>query len=281
MRLVGAVSQAGGQVNEDAWGTVGRDNDVAAAWVLDDVTGINKHNYLSGKTDAAWFVGRAQWHLQGLTADNRPLHEILHCLIELLIEDWRLASGQFSFPPDYDSPATCLTLLKRYAHGWHALRLGDSSLLAHNADGSIEVFAAPANDSISDVLAERAKQLRTAGTVEINSLLAEFQPQLLAQRKTRNTAGGLSILKADIVTLQFAEYRKFENVRQFLLCTDGFYSAVDCYALHDDSSLLREAMKGVEKVLDDIRKVEADDPECQKFIRFKATDDATAVTLSI
>ena len=44
MRLVGTVSQAGGQVNEDAWGIVGRADDVAAAWVLDGVTGINGRN---------------------------------------------------------------------------------------------------------------------------------------------------------------------------------------------------------------------------------------------
>ena len=234
MRLVGTVSQAGGQVNEDAWGIVGSADDVAAAWVLDGVTGINGRNYLPGKTDAEWLVGRTHRHLQSLTAENRPLHEIMHDLIELLIEDWRLASGQIRFPPDYDSPATCLTLVKRYAGGWHTLRLGDCSLLALMVDGTIEVSGASEYDSILGALAKRAKQIGALGTAEIKSLIAEFRLQLLTQRKSRNTVGGLSILKADMAALRFTEYRRFQNVAQFLLCTDGFYGVVDCYNLHNN-----------------------------------------------
>ena len=281
MRFVGAVTQAGGQVNEDAWGMVGNDDDVSAAWVFDGVTGINSRNYLPSETDAAWFVARANLHLHALAAQSHPLNEILRMLVELLIEDWQFASKQLDLPADYDLPASCLTLIKRYKNTWQAVRLGDCNLLARKADGSIDVFAAPADDSLSDAMTKRAKQLGATGSVEMKSLLAEFQPLLLAQRKTRNMAGGLSILKADMGALQFTEYQQFGNVSQILLCTDGFYRAVDCYALHDNSSLLKEAMNGVERIIHDIRKVEAGDPACQRFIRFKPSDDATAMMLSI
>ena len=40
-------------------------------------------------------------------------------------------------------------------------------------------------------------------------------------------------------------------------------------------------MNGVENVLCEIRNVEAGDPDCQTFLRFKPSDDATAVMLSI
>lgn len=281
MRLVSAVSHAGSHVNEDAWGTVGNNEDVEAAWVLDGVTGINERNYLPGKTDAAWLVERVNTHLFRLAAEKLSLNEILANLVDLLIEDWRLASAQFDFPSDYDPPATCLLLVKRYQNNWNVVRLGDCSFIVRKNDGTIDSLAALQHDLISDALAERAKQLRATGTVEIKSLLAEFQPQLLAQRKTRNTASGLSVLNADIAALKFAEYRQFENVDQFLLCTDGFYRAVDCYDLYSDASLMAAAMKDVERVLRNIRSVEADDKNCQRFIRLKAADDATAVALSI
>ena len=111
MKLVSAVSHAGGQVNEDAWGMVGNNEDVEAAWVLHGVTGINTHNYLLGQTDAAWFVEHAHAHLLRLTAENHSLDKILANLVDLLIEDWRLASTQFDFRLDYDPPATCLLIL--------------------------------------------------------------------------------------------------------------------------------------------------------------------------
>ncbi|MDP8995711.1 MAG: hypothetical protein M3O03_01720 [Pseudomonadota bacterium] len=79
--------------------------------MLDGVTGINTHNYLPGQTDAAWFVEHAHTHLLRLTAENHSLDKILANLVDLLIDDWRLASTQFDFPLDYDPPATCLLIL--------------------------------------------------------------------------------------------------------------------------------------------------------------------------
>ena len=52
MKLVGAVTQGSGAINEDGWGYVGSADDVSAAWIFDGVTGINEHNFLGGGTDA-------------------------------------------------------------------------------------------------------------------------------------------------------------------------------------------------------------------------------------
>ena len=281
MRLVGAVSQAGGQINEDAWEMVGGADDVSAAWVLDGVTGINARNYLPGETDAAWFVGRANLHLQSLAALDSSLNEILFQLVERLIEDWNAVSSQIEFPADYDPPASCLTLIKRYGSLWHVLQLGDCSLLVQKADGTIEIANEQDHDSISNALAARAKELRMRGPIDIKQLLAEFRPQLLAQRNSRNTAGGLGILKAQPATIQFANYWQFRNVAKVLLCTDGFYRAVDCYGLYSNDGLLKASMKSVERVLAEVRMVESDDPDCQRFVRLKASDDATAIVFSI
>ena len=119
------------------------------------------------------------------------------------------------------------------------------------------------------------------GPVDIKQLLAEFKPQLLAQRKSRNTVGGLSILKAHQAAIQFAKYWQFGSVSKILLCTDGFYRAVDCYGLYSNDGLLKASAKGVERVLAEVRKVESDDPDCQRFVRIKASDDATAIMFSI
>ena len=146
---------------------LGNNEDVEAAWVLDGVTGINTHNYLPCQTDAAWFVEHAHTHLLRLTAGNHSLDKILANLVDLLIEDWRLASTQFYFPLDYDQPATCLLLVKRYENTWNVVRLGDCSLFVCKNDGTIDSLAALEHDLISDALAERAKQLRAIGTVEI------------------------------------------------------------------------------------------------------------------
>jgi hypothetical protein len=67
-----------------------------------------------------------------------------------------------------------------------------------------------------------------------------------------------------------------------LLCTDGFYRAVDVYGIFDDAQLIPACLEpgGVERVLRSIRAVEAEDPDCTKHMRFKPADDASAIILN-
>lgn len=283
MRLVGAVSEGSGAVNEDGWGFAGADNDVEAAWVFDGVTGINERNYLPAGSDAQWLVARAHGHLMRLAGSKAELPAIVASLVDLLIGDWREISAGLEFPADYDPPAACLVLVKRSGATWQAARLGDSCLLARADDGSHRIVAASPNNVFDNWLAREAEKRRAAGVSDVKRLLDEFRPQLLAGRRTRNTPGGYSILEASPAAAQCAEYLDLGSPSDLLLCTDGFYRAVDHYSLHGDEGLIDAcaAPGGVENVLRQVRAAEAADPECRKYRRFKPADDATAVMLRI
>lgn len=281
MKLVGAATQGSGAVNEDGLGFLGSAGDVSAAWIFDGVTGINRKNYLGGGTDAAWFVAKAHDHLRALAGLDLPLREILSKLVKALIVDFKAAAKTINLLKDYDPPAACLILLKRYGGAWQALRLGDSCLLARGSDGlHMSVVASP-NNAFDHWLSTEALKRRDAGMLDIKELLAEFRPQLLQGRKSRNSPGGYSILEASPSAMEFAEYFDLGAPGEILLCTDGYYRAVDHYALHSNESLLEASLTpgGVDSVLDSIRGVEADDPACVKYLRFKPADDATAMAL--
>jgi hypothetical protein len=281
LKLVGAVTQGSGAINEDGWGCLGSADDVSAAWIFDGVTGINEQNFLGGGTDAAWFVAKAHDHLQALASLDLPLSEILSKLVQALIVDFKAAAKNFDIPQDYDPPAACLVLLKRYGGAWQALRLGDSCLLARGSDGAHLSVAASPNNAFDHWLSAEALKRRDAGMLDIKELLAEFRPQLMQGRKLRNSPGGYGILEASPSAVEFAEYFDLAMPGEILLCTDGYYRAVDYYALHSEESLLEASLApgGVDSVLNNIRDVEASDPTCVKYLRFKPADDATAVAL--
>lgn len=281
MRLSGAVSQGSGAVNEDGWGFIGTEADVAAAWIFDGVTGINGRNYLPGGSDAAWLVARAHEHLLTLAAADAPLTAIVARLVVALIDDWKKASAGLSLPATYDPPAACLILAKRYGSTWQALRLGDSCLLARAADGRHRILAASPNNVLDHWLSTEARQRRAAGVLDVRALLTEFRPQLLASRKSRNTPGSYGILEANLAAAEHAEYLDLGEPQDILLCTDGYYRAVDHYDMHSDETLIEASSGayGVDHVLADVRAVEAGDPTCDKYLRFKPADDATAVML--
>jgi hypothetical protein len=281
LKLVGAVTQGSGAINEDGWGFLGSADDVSAAWIFDGVTGINGQNFLDGQTDAAWLVAKADGHLRTLGALDLSLREILSKLVQALIIDFETAVKVLDIPKDYDPPAACLILLKRHGTEWQALRLGDSCLLARGGDGAHISVAASPNNAFDHWLSAEALKRRDVGMLDIKELLAEFRPQLMEGRKLRNTPGGYGILEASSSAVEFAEYLKLEGPREILLCTDGYYRAVDYYALFSEEGLLDASLApgGVSAVLDRIRAVEAADPACEKYLRFKPADDATAVVL--
>ncbi len=281
MKLVGAVTQGSGAINEDGWGCLGSVDDVSAAWIFDGVTGINGDNFLGGGTDAAWFVAKAHEHLRTLASLDLPLCDILSKLVQDLIADIKAATKGLDLPGDYDPPAACLILLKRYGWSWQALRLGDSCLLARSSDGAHISVAASPNNAFDHWLSAEALKRRDAGMLDVKELLTEFRPQLMQGRKLRNSPGGYGILEASPSAVEFAEYFDLGTPREILLCTDGYYRAVDYYALHSEESLLDESLasRGVDSVLGSIRSVEASDPACVKYLRFKPADDATAVAL--
>ena len=281
MKLVGAATQGSGAINEDGLGFLGSAGDVSAAWIFDGVTGINRKNFLGGGTDAAWLVAKAHEHLQTLAGLDLSLREILSKLVQALILDFKTTVKSLNLPKDYDPPAACLTLVKRYDGTWQALRLGDSCLLARGSDGAHISVAASPNNAFDHWLSAEALKRRDAGLLDIKELLAEFRPQLMQGRKMRNSPGGYGILEASPSAVEFAEYFDLGTPREILLCTDGYYRAVDYYALHSDESLLDASLAsgGVDSVLESIRAAEASDPTCVKYLRFKPADDATAVAL--
>ncbi len=281
MKLIGAVTEGSGTVNEDGWGYLGTPDDVSAAWVLDGVTGINGKNYLSSGTDAAWLVERVHNHLLELAALDISLREVMSRLIQFLIADWLDSSKGLDLPETYDPPAACLILAKRYGDGWYTARLGDSSLLARAAEWERTILVVSPNNAFDHWLAAEAAKRRAAGARDSENLLAEFQPQLAQGRKLRNKAGGYSILEANISALEFAEYLDLGKPSEIMLCTDGYFRAVDHYALYSETGVLDASLVkgGVNSVLKEIRTVEAADPNCEKYPRFKPADDATAVVL--
>jgi hypothetical protein len=274
------VTEPNGTINEDGFGYLGDPNDVAAAWVFDGVTGINTVKLLEAPSDAAWLVARTHHHLLDLAKRTIPLPDILAQLVARLISDWNEATARLDVPADYDPPAACLILVKRYGGQWKALRLGDSCLMARSSGRDHQVFAASPNNVFDNWLSAGARKRRDAGVLDIKALLTEFRPQLIAARQKRNTPDGYSILECNKASLAMPEYIDLGSPEDILLCTDGYYRAVDHYGLFDDEGLLNASRAGVSGVMAAVRSAEAADPACERYLRFKPADDATAVMLT-
>jgi serine/threonine protein phosphatase PrpC len=282
VKIASVLTDAGGAHNEDAYGFIEKHGEVESAWVIDGVTGINEKNILPAATDAVWFVERAQFHLHLLAASEKNLPEILAQLTDHLIADWQAATKDLQMRSDYDLPACCLLIVKNTHAGWQAMRLGDSFLLSKS--GSLHNHPAPASNltALEQLLKTEARQRRSAGHYDFKELLAEFGPQMLANRRSRNTPGSYSVLEPTLRSLDMPQFIDLGYPTDILLCTDGFYRCVDHYGIRDDQSLIDACgtQGDAENLLSAMRNIERDDPECKTYLRFKPKDDATVLKLA-
>lgn len=281
MKLAGIISTGSGAINEDAAGCVEEAGEVVVAWVFDGVTGVNSHPLLDVPSEPAWFVSVADQHLRDVVMKEHGVDDVLRALVPRLIESWQAALQGRAVPAGYDLPAACLTLAKCVSGRWQVLRLGDSTVISRGRE--VKRLDFPPNDlpDLESELRQKAAALRQSAHLDFSVLRETFRDRLLDSRKHRNVPGSHSILVPDLSSLAMPQVVDLGTPTQILLCTDGYYRAVDTYGMHDDQSLMTSSAcpGGVQEVTKAIRRIEAEDVACLKHLRFKQADDVTAVML--
>jgi hypothetical protein len=183
-------------------------------------------------------------------------------------------------PQDYDPPACCLLLVREHEGRWDAVRIGDCSLLVAEQNGQFFQYTEFPLQWLDRELRMKSRDRRLQGRSQ-TEIIAEFRPLILASRQKRNKLGGYGILEADPACLDFVEYIAIEDPRRILLATDGFYRLVENYGAYADRALLEAAAnKGLEILRAELRQIEASDPTCHRYPRFKVGDDASAICLT-
>lgn len=282
--LHSAVTAPGSKTNEDAYSLWPDATEPLAAWVLDGVTGINDRALLPGPTDAAWFVTQVQETLPALLAIavDRPAPDLIARLCDALAIRQDAAWLSPDGAAGHETPAASFVLCRQLGAGLEVARLGDCLVLLEWMDGHVQLLDDPALAAIEADLKARILHLRAKGVADPAATLGAMMPMLRDIRRRRNIAGGYGVLTADQGCLALLQVDRFpaEDLRSILLVSDGYYRLVDVYGAMPDAELLRRTSEsGAEKMLTELRAIEAADPHGALHPRLKIADDATALLL--
>ena len=282
--LHSAVTAPGSRINEDSYGTWPGGQAPRAAWVLDGVTGINDRALLPGPTDAAWFVAQVQAELPALlaAAPERPIAELIARLVDTLDARQQTAWLSPAGADGRETPAASFVLFRHLGDHVEIARLGDCLVLLETTDETVQVLDDPVLSVIEADIKTQVLALRSQGITDPAAILAQMMPFLRDVRRRRNIAGGYGVLAADRACLDLLRVDRFpaRELRGILLASDGYYRLVDIYNTMSDADLLRRTSEaGAEKMLAQLRVIEANDPQGALHPRLKMADDATALLL--
>jgi hypothetical protein len=275
LEIIDHVCDAGAQHNDDLWGN--RDN---AVWIMDGATGLSADRiFPDTPSDAAWFVAAID---AGLRAANweKPTGDCLRDAVATT--EQRFRKEALRPPADMASwPSGAVTILNVRRHGVELVNLGDCKLLFRGATGrAVRSFGTSALARLDRMLVDGIVQLQNEGITDPAAIWHRVLPHIRANRARMNTEGGYWVLDVAGRGLDHIEELLVppEQIRDFLLVTDGFYRLVDTYRIFDDETLLDAALsRGLAALCRELRTIETQDAGCRSYPRLKPRDDATAV----
>jgi serine/threonine protein phosphatase PrpC len=268
------------KANEDSFAVAGK-----AAAVFDGATGLGER-LMPGPSDAAWIAqfgarrfrayaeagakdaqGDIRDWLRGAAADAEKSYKALRRRAP--VENYEIAYASAVMAAiEYD--------------GLHVLWFGDCAALLRDESGAFTLLG----DIMTKRDSERARvemlSQSTGRGPAAPGVRDEFLPALRHARNRVNTADEW-LFAPDIRCADHAKHARVTVTpgSQLLLASDGFLALASDYDAYAPETLLAAcAERGLAALAEELRAIEASDPDGVRFPRFKRSDDATALLLA-
>jgi serine/threonine protein phosphatase PrpC len=254
-----------------------------AAAVFDGATGLGER-LMPGKSDAQWIAqfGARRFRAHAETG-GRELREWLRATAADAEKSFRALRKR---PPieNYEIAYASAVMAMPDTDGLQILWFGDCAALLRNGSGEFAILG----DTMDKREGERARVARlwkpggpgpaAAGVRE------EFLPALRVSRNAVNSPRGDWLFAPDAACADHAKQARVTAVAgsSILLASDGFLALASDYERYSPETLFDAAgERGLAVLGEELRAIEASDPEGLRYPRFKRSDDATALLLAL
>ena len=239
------------------------------------------HDHLL-QTDDCIVVVDGATPLQGLgTADGDSVRSLCTCVADAI------ASSPINDPVDrfIDAASRCNTddgssavAAAIWTHGGMVIgaAVGDCVVAIETIDGSVTVLL---DQVLGDLDAAAVERMHEKNGTPRREDAADL---LLANRMLVNTSDGYGAFGPSGMQPAHVKHAAvpLSSVKRILVCSDGFWRALDTYGLvHDVRELIASASKSLPGLVRSIRRTESSDLSGDLFPRISPSDDITAVLL--
>lgn len=282
--IVATASRPGGNVNEDAAGSTENGQGVffsQAAWVLDGATGVAAREYVpEGPTDAAWLARALNEEMAAADICFVGSRVYFARVIDRVAARYRALVPDHKKLPRHARPSAAVVWLRANADWIEFWHQGDCVAVVEQG-GEVKSLGVVDRTGSDGTLRELIAARLAAGPSD-RKLLEAMGDELRRRRDRLNRPSGYWMLGIDrraAAHMEFAIFKALPGTR-ILLCSDGYWRLVDHFHRYDAASLLQASFeRGPEALLDELRALEAADPDCLAFPRIKPMDDTTALIL--
>jgi serine/threonine protein phosphatase PrpC len=251
------------------------------ACVFDGATVLGE-NLMPGPSDAQWIAQfgarRLRAHAESNSGSSRDALRAAAADAEK-----SFAALRWRAPVEtYETPFASVMALFIRGDIVDALWFGDCTALIKSPNGTVSVVGETLRARARE--RDRVSNLAEPEGVAATAVREKFLPALRASRNRVNKKGADWLFSPEAACADHADEKQLvvEQGSLILLASDGFFALVSDYARYTADELISAAReRGLAALGKELRAIEAGDPKGLAFPRFKSSDDATALLLSL
>ena len=272
-----SISVRGSQYNEDAVFI-----NEKYGFVIDGASGLYKEKISDAESDAQWFSNAWKDYLKKELADEKKdLSEIFRIGIARIDKRYSQMEGADSVKM---KPSAGIAVFRIVENIIQYFILGDCSIMFVNANGlgnhiHFEALSILDNANISAMV--RISREKNIHVVEARSFIKD---SLVNARLKQNQPNGYWSLSDSLVAIDNALTGEIPicQVKHIILMSDGFSQIFDTLNICTKEELAKKVASGIspKELCGKIKTVQDSDPFCNKYPRFKKSDDTTVAIYS-
>lgn len=256
-------------------GTVGAPNDDRIgcadqhAWVVDGATDLGEPGLVGARGGAAWLAAAAD---QGFAQASGDLATICGFVFELIAERYRMERRRDPVSA-WELPRAAFAAVALEGESLACAFVGDC-LVAHRSAQGVAYLTPEPN---------RTKEQSAAAKLDAGALGLRSPAVLEDRRASRERSQRCLTVDATLSRTSVKLVRTaVAPGDDLLLMSDGFAALIDAYGAYDLASLMTRVMSaGLDAAATELRRIELEDAACQRYPRFKASDDASAIWIRV
>lgn len=266
---------AGRQINEDSFSVSER-----YLLALDGASDLYGRHVTREQSDARWLARRgAEEFGRRLAERGAPMPELCREAAETLGLEFVPLAGPDAPCDAY--PSAGLAALRLRGGLLEYYGLGDLTTLLRHRDGRVETIHDGTISRLDRSVIEEMVRLAESGGGPIAAQRSKVEGLLRKNRELRNRPGGYWIFDPTAVGADCGVCRRWpaEEIRSVAILSDGIADAVPIYRMAPDNGtfLNRLEREGPEAVCEELRRLQREDPDWNRYPRFKQADDTTVL----
>ncbi|NBJ70362.1 MULTISPECIES: protein phosphatase 2C domain-containing protein [Clostridia] len=279
MKIETVTCKGVGKLNEDS---VIINDDISIYGVADGVSSIVPFANQENETG-------------GYIASNlvRNYYQTLHCASSFLDDFAKINTQLQDKMNEYNIDTlkkeqlwgTALALVKISPNGIDFIQTGDCMIFAVYEDNAVRTLTRAQTAPLEKAAINRWKELIGKGVTKQAELMKDVKDILITNRQKSNTPAGYGVLNGEDDAIKFTEFGKINKngLKHIVIMTDGLFLPKELVPEHECywKSVINEVLsKGLQAYADELIELEASDPECVRYPRFKMSDDKAGVWIT-